>query len=267
MVLKNKNHKYCVVGNPITQSLSPKLHKLFAAQTGEPIEYDKVLIELDDFERHMRELIAQGYQGFNITAPFKEQAYRLVDVAAEDTHFAAALNTIKVEDDGTLSGYSTDGFGLVNDLQNNLSIALEGKKVLLLGAGGAAKSVLQDLMDAGALLSIANRTASKAYALAQRLAINGYGFGEVEGYFDLVINGTSASLEGASLDLPGVQVDADSLCYEMAYNKGGSPFLKWALHSGARVQDGLGMLVEQGAKSFEIWRGVAPDTKFALDNI
>lgn len=258
---------YCVVGNPIAQSLSPDLHRLFAEQTGEAIQYDKVLIELDDFDRHMRALIEQGYRGFNITAPFKENAYQLVDVAAGDTHLAGALNTIKVEENGALSGFSTDGIGLVRDIENNLGVKLNAKNVLLLGAGGAAKSVAMNLVDAGSQLTIANRTAAKAHAIAEKIGAEGVGFDEIKGYFDVVINATSASLSDDALVLSTSIIDQSSLCYEMAYNKGETQFQQWAQQAGTPYSDGLGMLVEQGAVSFEIWRGVMPETQSVLSSL
>lgn len=259
--------KYAVLGNPIKHSLSPQLHALFAEQTGEDMAYDKQLIDLDHFDEQVNDLVAQGYKGFNVTVPFKEDAYRWVSQPSPDTAFAGALNTIKINEKST-QGFSTDGVGLVRDLTQNLNIEIAGKRVLLLGAGGAAKSVIPNLIQAEvSQLIVANRTVEKAEMLAKKLPLTPSSFEDLEGHFDLVINATAASLAGEALVLPEGLIDEKSFCYEMMYNAGDTPFIKWSNAANASSVDGLGMLVEQGAESFYIWRGVRPETSSVISSL
>lgn len=253
--------KYAVLGNPIQHSLSPELHAAFANQTGEEITYDKIRIEIGHFSDQLSDLIASGYRGFNVTVPFKEEAYRWVDEPAPDTAFAGALNTLLISP-GVTKGFSTDGVGLIRDLTQNHSLNLKGKRLLLLGAGGAAKSVIPSLIDTGASeLVVANRTLSKVQQLAKKLPLTPCDLQSLSGHFDLVINATSASLSGNRLVLPEGLINETSFCYDMMYGQGETPFLFWGKEHGARAVDGLGMLVEQGAESFYLWRGVRPKTK------
>lgn len=257
--------RYAVLGNPIEHSLSPKLHALFAEQTGEKIEYDKQLIEIGCFNEQVQALVEQGYVGFNITVPFKADAYHWVDQPHTDTDFAHALNTIVINEDGSTHGYSTDGIGLVRDLTVNMKVQLAGKRVLLLGAGGAAKSVIINLLnEMPAELVVANRTLSKIEAMLDVVDITPSNIEDLDGHFDVVINATSAALSGDQFALPLGIINANSLCYDMVYNCGETAFFAWAKDHDSKVVDGLGMLVEQGAESFYLWRGVRPKTQSVI---
>ena len=267
--------RYCVLGNPIAHSRSPAIHALFAAQTGQDMSYEAVLAPLDGFAATVAQFVAAGGKGANVTVPFKEEAFRLSARRSARAERAGAVNTLVFGADGIL-GDNTDGAGLVRDIEANLGIALAGQRILLLGAGGAARGVIVPLL-AGrpASLFIANRTADKAEALAREFAdlgttmeaeagprVDAGNFAETAGLrFDLVINATSASLSGASLPLPAGIFAPGSLAYDMIYGKGETPFLAQARQQGAaRLADGLGMLVEQAAEAFLVWRGVRPET-------
>jgi shikimate dehydrogenase len=255
--------RYGVFGNPIAHSKSPQIHRLFAEQTGQTLSYEPLLAPLDAFPGFAQAFFEDGL-GANVTVPFKEQAFRLADQLTERARRAGAVNTLKNLGDGTLLGDNTDGIGLVRDLLDNAGVALESKRVLLLGAGGAVRGVLEPLLaqrpDA---LVIANRTLSKAEQLAGEFAelgsISASAFDQLHGPFDVIINGTSASLGG---ELPPI---ANSLirsgttfCYDMMYSAEPTPFCRWAANLGAQTRDGLGMLVEQASAAFELWRGVRP---------
>jgi len=256
--------RYGVFGNPIGHSKSPQIHALFAAQTGQVLCYETLLAPLDDFLGFARAFFRDG-QGANVTVPFKEQAYGMADQLTERARRAGAVNTLKKLEDGRLLGDNTDGAGLVSDLLN-AGVALRGQRILLLGAGGAVRGVLEPLLaQKPAALIIANRTPSKAEQLAQEFAelgpLSASTFTDLAQPVDLIINGTSASLGG---ELPPL---ADSLiqpghtfCYDMMYAVGPTAFCQWAAALGANTRDGLGMLVEQAAEAFELWRGVRPDT-------
>lgn len=262
--------RYAVFGNPIAHSKSPQIHRLFAQQTGQDLTYETILAPLDDFTSVAKDFFQQG-QGANITVPFKEDAYRLADQLTERARLAGAVNTLKRQADGSLLGDNTDGAGLLNDLSNNAGISLTGLNILLLGAGGAVRGVLEPLLaQQPARLVIANRTEEKAAHLASLFA--DFGLVEVSHFealqtpFDLIINGTSASLSGAVPPIPVLCVQAGhTLCYDMMYSKEPTAFNRWALECGAaRALDGLGMLVEQAAESFALWRGVRPETQSVL---
>ncbi|AWQ83690.1 shikimate 5-dehydrogenase [Pseudomonas aeruginosa] len=265
--------RYCVFGNPIGHSKSPLIHRLFAEQTGEALVYDAQLAPLDDFPGFARRFFEQG-KGANVTVPFKEEAYRLVDELSERATRAGAVNTLIRLADGRLRGDNTDGAGLLRDLTANAGVELRGKRVLLLGAGGAVRGVLEPFLgECPAQLLIANRTARKAVDLAERFAdlgvVRGCGFAEVEGPFDLIVNGTSASLAG---DVPplaqGVIEPGRTVCYDMMYAKEPTAFNRWAAERGAaRALDGLGMLVEQAAEAFFLWRGVRPASAPVLETL
>lgn len=257
---------YVVFGNPIGHSKSPLIHRLFAEQTGEQLDYSTSLAPLDDFSDFARAFFAEG-RGANVTVPFKEEAVRLADSLTERAQRAGAVNTLSKLADGTLLGDNTDGAGLVRDLTVNAGFSLKGKRILLLGAGGAVRGALEPLLaEQPASLIIANRTVEKAELLAQLFAdlgpVSASGFDWLQEPVDLIINATSASLSGdvppiaASLIEPG-----RTLCYDMMYGKEPTAFCRWASEHGAVVaMDGLGMLAEQAAEAFYLWRGVRPDT-------
>jgi len=258
--------RYGVFGNPIGHSKSPLIHRLFAEQTAQQLSYDTLLAPLDAFEGYARAFFAEG-RGANVTVPFKEQAFALVDSLTERARRAGAVNTLKKLDDGSLLGDNTDGAGLVRDLTVNAGIELRGKRILLLGAGGAVRGILEPfLAEQPQSLVIANRTVDKAEQLARQFADLGpvvaSGFDWIDAPVDLIINGTSASLAGelppisASLIQPG-----HTCCYDMMYGAGPTAFNRWAAEQGAaRTLDGLGMLVEQAVEAFHLWRGVRPDS-------
>jgi shikimate dehydrogenase len=261
--------RYAVVGNPVAHSKSPLIHAQFARQAGQDMEYGRLLAPLDGFRATALEFRRAGGKGLNVTLPFKLEAFALADVRTARALDAEAVNTLKFEA-GAILGDNTDGVGLLRDIEGNLGFALAGRRILLMGAGGAAQGVLTPLL-AGrpAELVIANRTVNKAYVLAQRLdgrtgntRVGASGYEVLEGHaFDLVINATSASLQDTLPDLPQGVFGRDSLAYDMMYGKGLTPFLQRAQEQGAqRLADGLGMLVEQAAESFFVWRGVRPDT-------
>ena len=256
--------RYGVFGNPIGHSKSPQIHALFAAQTGQALSYEPLLAPLEEFPAFARAFFENG-QGANITVPFKEQAYRMADELTERARRAGAVNTLKKLEDGRLLGDNTDGAGLVADLLN-AGVTLSGSRILLLGAGGAVRGVLEPLLaHRPAALVIANRTASRAEQLVQEFAelgsLSASGFAELAEPVDLIVNGTSASLGGELPPLADSLIVAGrSFCYDMMYSAEPTPFCRWAAALGATTRDGLGMLVEQAAEAFELWRGVRPDT-------
>lgn len=261
--------RYAVVGNPVSHSKSPLIHAAFARQTGQDIRYDRLLAPLDGFEDTARRFFQEGGHGLNVTLPFKREAWDLVDRCEGGALLAEAVNTIKREG-GELVGYNTDGVGLVNDLRHNLGITVTGRRVLLMGAGGASHGVLQPLLECKpGLMVVANRTPERAEALVHHfhkfaaLAAQGLAAKPYEALagsqFDLVINATSASLDGAMPSLPDGLFAPGALAYDMMYGRE-TAFLGFARARGAVCADGLGMLVEQAAESFRIWRGVRPQT-------
>ncbi|WP_455920933.1 shikimate dehydrogenase [Pseudomonas putida] len=262
--------RYVVFGNPIGHSKSPAIHRLFAEQTGQTMEYGARLAPLDDFAGNAREFFQDGL-GANVTLPFKEDAFRLCSVLTPRAERAGAVNMLTRLPDGTLRGDNTDGVGLVRDLINNAGVTLAGKRILLLGAGGAVRGVVESLLEQKPVsLVIANRTVDKAELLAQIFAglgpVAASGFDWLEEPVDIIINATSASLAGdlppisSSLIQPGVTV-----CYDMMYGKEPTPFCRWAAeHGAAQALDGFGMLVEQAAEAFTYWRGVTPDSKAVM---
>jgi len=258
--------RYCVFGNPIGHSKSPLIHRLFAEQTGQALTYDARLAPLDDFVGDARAFFADGLGG-NVTVPFKEEAFRLADELTERARRAGAVNTLKKLADGRLLGDNTDGAGLTRDLQDNAGFSLAGKRILVLGAGGAVRGVLEPfLAQKPAVLVIANRTVAKAEQLVREFADLGplvaAGFDWIDAPVDLIVNGTSASLGGELPPIaPSLIQPGHTLCYDMMYGREATAFNRWAAEQGAaRCLDGLGMLVEQAAEAFELWRGVRPDT-------
>lgn len=264
--------RYGVFGNPIGHSKSPLIHRLFAEQTGQHLNYEALLAPLDGFPAFARAFFVEG-QGANVTVPFKEQALQLADELSPRARRAGAVNTLKKQVDGSLLGDNTDGVGLVRDLQR-AGVSLAGKRVLLLGAGGAVRGVLEPfLAEAPAVLVLANRTLEKAEGLAREFADLGCiypsGFDWLEEPVDVIVNGTSASLGGAMPPIaPSLIEPGRTVCYDMMYGRDPTSFCCWAQTQGAaQVLDGLGMLVEQAAEAFLLWRGVRPDTAPVLERM
>lgn len=256
--------RYAVIGNPVDHSRSPWIHAEFAAACRQDIEYTRIAAPLDGFERSVQEFRAAGGKGLNVTLPFKPQAYRYCERASEQARAAGAVNTLSFG--AVVQGDNTDGTGLVRDLAGNLGIELERRSILLMGAGGAAQGVAGALLEAGARrLVIANRTLAKARALAARFkGASASGYEALAGErFDLIVNATSAGLAGDAPPLPGGVLHGGSVAYDMVYGRD-TPFLAAARAAGARACDGLGMLVEQAAESFFLWRGVRPQTGAVL---
>ena len=258
--------RYAVVGNPVSHSSSPRIHAEFARATGQDMDYGRIEAPLGGFERTVGDFRASGGKGLNVTLPFKEAAFRCCTSMSERAAAAQAVNTLAFGDG--VYGDNTDGVGLVTDLQQNLAFALKGKAVLLMGAGGAAQGVVRPLLDAGvSRLLIANRTLARAQALAARFAVSASPYGELGGQeFDLIINATSAGLANQAPLLPPGVLRRGALAYDMVYGRD-TAFLAQAREAGARTCDGLGMLVEQAAASFLLWRGVRPDTKGVLERL
>jgi len=258
--------QYGVVGHPASHSLSPFIHALFARETGQNLSYRLYDVPPAEFPQWVREFFARGGRGLNVTLPHKIAAAKLADKLTTRAAHAAAVNTLAALDDGIL-GDNTDGAGLVRDLCDNLGLVVTNRRVLVLGAGGATRGVLGPLLGlAPAVVVIANRTPERAAALAAAFAdlgaTQGVGFEQVKGPpFDLVINATSASLSGAVPPIPDGVIGAPSFCYDLAYGRSATVFLDWARGRGcAQALPGLGMLVEQAAESFRVWRGVRPST-------
>ena len=262
--------RYAVVGNPIAHSKSPEIHAAFARQTGHDIAYSRLLAPVDGFRMTVERFRAAGGKGVNVTVPFKLEAFDLADEVSQRARDAEAANFLDFED-GRIRADNTDGMGLTRDIVRNLGFGLANKRVLLLGAGGAAQGVLTPLLEhEPSILTIANRTVEKALRLAEtyrRKAVAassvlcGLGFDELAGLqFDLVINATSTSLQGALPPLPADAFAAGALAYDMMYGTTPTPFLAFAAAHGAKTSDGLGMLVEQAAESFLLWHCVRPET-------
>jgi len=256
--------KYAVIGNPVAHSKSPQIHKMFAEQTGQDMSYVAIEAPLDGFAATIQRLRDEGYKGCNITVPFKHEAFKLANELSGRARAAHAVNTF-IFQDGIILGDNTDGIGLVTDIEQNLACKFLFKRVLLMGAGGAAHGVIWHLFNAGASIIISNRTMDKAEQLAAEF--EGYGTVFAKSYevlagqqFDIVINATSSSLADALPPLPEGLFKPGALAYDMMYGKQ-TPFLLFAQQQGAsRLADGLGMLVEQAAVAFQKWRGVSPDT-------
>jgi shikimate dehydrogenase len=257
---------YAVIGNPVAQTKSPRIHAEFARQLGQDLRYEAILAPRDGFAAAVAAFRAAGGKGLNVTVPFKLEAFALATERTERAEQAGAVNTLKF-DGATILGDNTDGAGLIGDIQDRLRHSIRGKRVLLMGAGGAARGVALPLLrESPASIAIANRTVDKALALVRRFAP----FGNVEGgdyallagwQFDLVINATSASLTGELPPLPSGVFAPGSLAYDMVYGSEPTRFLIHARDNGAaQVADGLGMLLAQAAESFLVWRGVRPDT-------
>lgn len=263
--------KYAVFGNPVTHSRSPQIHRAFAAATNQVLGYEKQLVDVDGFDAAANEFFASGGKGLNITVPFKQEAYSYAARLTPRARRAGAVNTLTLQEDGTVMGDTTDGVGMIRDMVQNLGWQIRTKRVLVLGAGGAVRGVLEPLLaEQPQHVVIANRTLEKALQLSKGFAELGYilgcGFDMLPGQeFDLIINGTSTSLAGGMPPLPDGLMAPNSACYDMMYAADPTPFMKWGKRLGADTADGLGMLVEQAAESFYIWRQVKPQTLAVID--
>lgn len=259
--------RYALFGHPVGHSPSPWLHARFAALTGQDLVYEAQDVAPGRFDDALAGFLAEGGLGLNITLPHKLDAYRAAERLTPRARAAGAVNTLAVRPEGLL-GDNTDGAGLLADLVQNLGQQVAGARVLVVGAGGAARGAVAALLgEKPGRLAVANRTASKARELARAFdaGVLGMGLPEAGGPWDLVVNATSASLAGEAPELPGNAVGSDTFCYDMVYGAEPTPFLKWAARRGAAgTADGTGMLVEQGAESFELWRGVRPPTGAVL---
>ncbi len=259
---------YAVIGNPIAHSKSPEIHARFAQETAQVMQYTRLLAPLDSFATTVQKFIEEGAKGANVTVPFKLDAYALATTLTDRAQAAGAVNTLKFDGE-TILGDNTDGIGLVTDIVRNAGVSLTGKRILLLGAGGAARGALLPLLQAQpSQLVLANRTPAKAENLAQQFAhnfphearITTCAFADLQDQFDIVINATSASLQA---DVPPISphvFGASTLAYDMMYGQQPTVFMQFASAQGASVRDGLGMLVEQAAEAFFVWRGIRPQT-------
>jgi shikimate dehydrogenase len=265
--------RYAVIGHPISHSWSPFIHGMFAKQTNQNLTYTRIEAPPEAFEREVGAFFQTGGKGLNVTVPHKQVAAFVARYRTPRAEIAGAVNTLICKDDGVY-GDNTDGAGLVTDLTRNLRFELKDMRILILGAGGAARGVLGPLLaEAPQYVELANRNEARAIELAKEFAtlgdVRGCGFGEItERHFDLILNATSASLQDLVPPVPRKAVEPTTLCYDMAYGKGDTAFTRWAksVHAG-RAESGWGMLVEQAAESFYLWRGVRPDTKPVLEAV
>lgn len=264
---------YAVMGNPIHHSKSPQIHTQFAEQSKQDLVYSAMLVPIDGFKSAVSNFFKGKGKGINITVPFKEEAFKLADQLTERAQTAQAVNTLMLQEDGSILGDNTDGAGLVGDLVLNNQVDLKDKRILVIGAGGAVRGILHPFLKQGPeSITIANRTFEKAQNLAENFnqfgSINAAEFDQLDTPFDVIINGTSASLNG---DIPPISTDVigpDTVVYDMMYAKQPTNFLLWAQSNGAKKAiDGLGMLVGQAAVSFELWRGQRPDSGIVLDTM
>jgi shikimate dehydrogenase len=265
--------RYVVIGNPVSHSKSPLIHACFAEQTGQDMQYSTLLAETGQFAGTVDKFFAGDGKGANVTVPFKQEAFALVNTLTPEAETAGAVNTLFLDARNNLCGHNTDGIGLVQDVIGNHGGSLANMKILVLGAGGATRGLLQPVMaQQPAMICIANRTVSKAEDLAQVFSIKtnapdntviaGCGYADLEGNtFDWIINATSASLQGELPPLPEGILTTSTWCYDLMYSNEPTPFCRWAQSArAAKVMDGLGMLVEQAAESFLLWRGIRPHT-------
>lgn len=267
-------NRYTVIGQPIAHSLSPVVHQIFGDLTQRKINYTRTEATPDTFAQFVRDFQASGAKGCNVTAPFKELAAEVCDKVVPHAQRAGSVNTIHMRRDGLLIGHNTDGAGLVADIQVNYRRKLESKRILLLGAGGAARGVVEPLLAARpASFHIANRTASKAQILAEMFGAQGPitagGYDELTASecYDVIINATTPSADGGRPAVPDNVVGEQTLAYDMTYAKKDTDFMKWGVEHGAHACNGLGMLVEQAAESFFIWEGVRPKTRLVFPRL
>ena len=277
--LKPGSDHYAVMGNPITHSLSPQIHKLFAKQTGQNLIYQAIESPLEKFVEMVDQFRSAGGRGLNVTVPFKQQAWELSDQRSKVAEHAGAVNTLWFDDQDLIQGDNTDGRGLVRDILINFDQTIKDRHVLILGAGGAVRGVLEPLLKENPQSCvIANRTVSRAEELVDQFSeiedlsvgeFSAVNYAELTGSkFDLIINGTSASLQGELPPLPENLLANNALCYDMMYSKSPTAFVKWGFDQGAELSvDGLGMLVEQAAESFFIWRSIRPETAIIINSL
>ena len=261
--------QYGVAGHPVGHSLSPFIHGMFARETGQRISYRLYDVPPAEFHERVRAFFAQGGRGLNITLPHKITAVEVAHELTPRAAYAAAVNTLAARPDGIL-GDNTDGAGLVRDLCDNLGVAITRRRVLVIGAGGATRGILGPLLGlAPEVLVIANRTPQRAQALAAAFTelgvVRGVGFAELDQPFDLIVNATSASLAGELPPFPPTVIGPQTVCYDLAYGRSATAFVEWAMRQVCmRALQGWGMLVEQAAESFRLWRGIRPDTALVL---
>ena len=260
--------RLAVIGNPVAHSRSPDIHGAFALQAGVNIRYVKILAPLDGFAESVGAFVGDGGHGFNVTVPFKHEAFELCDETSAIARQSETVNTVTILDSKRLKGDNTDGVGLVRDLTGNLGWRISGRRILLVGAGGAVGGILPDLIGAGpASIHIFNRTHARAEALATRFGepVQAFQYEELGAAYDVVISGTSAGLSGERVALPASVVGARTRCYDMIYSGDITPFNQWAMSLGcAECSDGLGMLVEQAAAAFDIWFDFKPETRLVI---
>ncbi len=262
--------RYAVIGNPIEHSKSPDIHLLFADQTGERLSYEKILTDKDNFSQVITKFFTNGGKGMNVTVPFKNDACEFVDELTEYAKHAGAVNTIYKNESGNFIGANTDGIGLLRDLKKILRLQLLNKKILVIGAGGATQGIVEPLLKENpSELIIANRTVSKAEAITEQFKsfgkISSCSLTEIPKHsFDLVVHATSAGLQGNKVELPAEIIGSNTCCYDLSYSDQDTPFMQWAKnHNAGKVVDGFGMLLEQAAEAFYLWRGKRPDTGMA----
>lgn len=261
---------YCVIGDPIAHSRSPEIHKLFADQQAEPIQYKAERVDEASFQNFVRNFFESGGAGLNITLPHKEAAVSLCDKLSQRAALSRAVNTLFMDNRGLLRGENTDGLGIVRDIVDNHGIAISDKRILIIGAGGAARGIIYDLISCNpASVSIVNRTHHKAEALAESFNIKAleikFAF---EKEFDLIINATASSVVGELPPICSAMLAPNCCCYDMMYSNEDTIFVRWANENGARYAlDGLGMLVEQAAEAFFLWRGFRPSTSEVLKKL
>ena len=268
LINNHSTPNYAVFGNPIEHSKSPQIHKLFAKQTGVSLEYHAIKVPIDKLTSYIELFCSEGGRGLNITVPFKENVCSLCTTLTQRAKISGSVNTIQFNEKMNIHGDTTDGQGLINDLIGNHGVRLEGKSILILGAGGTVKSILERLSNKMIKeIIVANRTVSRAKTLerkfGQKSNIKAYSYSELSDHsFDIIINGTSLSL---SAELPPISkrnIKENTFCYDLMYSDTGTIFTKWAIENGAsKAVDGLGMLVEQAAESFMLWHGTKPDTE------
>lgn len=270
--LDRTHSNYAVFGRPIEHSKSPQIHTLFAKQKGIELNYQAIEVPLEKFNDYVNSFFSQQGKGLNVTVPFKEQAFNLCDILTDRAKLSGSVNTLWFDEQSKINGDTTDGKGLINDLTNNHNIDLNNKTILVLGAGGSVKAILEPLcLQTPEQIVIANRTVEKAKQLAENFSslanIKAYSYSDlserdnIHSSFDIIINGTSLSLKGELPAVPASMISNKTCCYDLMYSNNETVFMAWAAEQGAaKVMDGLGMLVEQAAEAFYIWHGVMPDT-------
>lgn len=270
--MTDKPDQYAVFGQPINHSKSPRIHQLFAKQTGQSIIYRAQEVSSEQFEVSARAFFAEGGKGLNCTVPLKELAWAFANRKTERAQLSKAVNTLALQADGSILGDNTDGQGLIRDIVNNHGVSLTGRRILILGAGGASRGIIAPILELlPKLVTIANRTSEKAVNLASEFSskgsISGCGFDDLKNsQFDIIINATSASLSDQIPPLKSKLLAANSCCYDLAYGNKPTAFVQWAIENKAlKSLDGLGMLVEQAAEAFFIWRGLRPETQAVIN--